>query len=682
MKIKYYFFINLILLFGTSFSDEIKFEADKTFFDTKKEVLQLQGNVSLTYKNLLFEADKVKYDKKNNVFSSKKLSFSSLDKYLYGTTKELIVADEAISLKQVEFSTCPCADKIWWVESEEILFNKKDDFLSAKRSKLVVQGTTLAYINKANFPTSNDRKSGILLPEVSLNEKSGLDVKLPIYINLKENLDLTVEPRVMTKRGYGVTNKLRYLGKNYKGFFNFSTLYDDEATYKILESNDLRWSYNLSHSQKINPQTFLNLNSSSSGDPFYLSDLGSFTSGLSRTYVLPQKADLNYFGRNIFVRADINSFKLTNPLSSNQFQRFPGLEVDYFFNNANLNFDLNSDLALFRKGGSFRNGDRQTLTRVLLNPEISYTYLEKNYLLETIFSINYQYKSTDGVKDNDVLSTLEINQSLKFFKWSENKKFFIKPFVNFSISDQKDIVNKNLVFSGLRINSFKESQRFGDLFISNEKDMKIGFNLRLKEENKNNLNLNINKLYSFETKSILFENNRIILPEPLSINLDYQFKKNIFFKTFISVDENEDFSSYSNSINFRENRYNISLDHHLIKNISIFRLKSNIQEKKKINSLEFSAKFNLSTKWSAGVKLINDLEQDKSVNSVISVDYENDGLIVGFTYINSQELDWVSILENSSFRDYHNDRFRFYFELKGLGSLGRPKENYLKRRSL
>ena len=192
MKIKYYFFINLILLFGASFSDEIKFEADKTFFDTKKEVLELQGNVSLTYKNLLFEADKVKYDKKNNVFSSKKLSFSSLDNYLYGTTKELIVSDEAISLHQVEFSTCPCADKIWWIESEEISFNQEVNFLTAKKSKLIVQGTTLAYINKANFPTSTDRKSGILLPEVSLNERSGLDVKIPFYINLKENLYLTV----------------------------------------------------------------------------------------------------------------------------------------------------------------------------------------------------------------------------------------------------------------------------------------------------------------------------------------------------------------------------------------------------------------------------------------------------------------------------------------------------------
>ena len=171
--------------------------------------------------------------------------------------------------------------------------------------------------------------------------------------------------------------------------------------------------------------------------------------------------------------------------------------------------------------------------------------------------------------------------------------------MNFTISDQKDIVNKNLVFSGLRINSRSESLSFGDLFLSDEKDMKIGFNLRLKNEKENNLNFNINKLYSFETKSILFENSRLILPEPLSLSLDYQFKKNILFKTFISIDKNEDFSSYSNSINFREDKYNISLNHHLIKNISIFSLKSSNQEKKKINSLEFSAKFNLSIKWSA-----------------------------------------------------------------------------------
>ena len=86
-----------------------------------------------------------------------------------------------------------------------------------------------------------------MLPEVSINERSGLDVKIPVYLNLKTNLDLVVEPRVMTQRGIGLNNELRYLGKSYEGFFNFSALNDSKSSYKNLESDSLRWSYNLNH---------------------------------------------------------------------------------------------------------------------------------------------------------------------------------------------------------------------------------------------------------------------------------------------------------------------------------------------------------------------------------------------------------------------------------------------------
>ena len=37
---------------------------------------------------------------------------------------------------------------------------------------------------------------------------------------------------------------------------------------------------------------------------------------------------------------------------------------------------------------------------------------------------------------------------------------------------------------------------------------------------------------------------------------------------------------------------------------------------------------------------------------------------------------------NYHFRMSAEDRIRLFFELKGLGSIGRPKENYLRRRSL
>ena len=103
------------------------------------------------------------------------------------------------------------------------------------------------------------------------------------------------------------------------------------------------------HTSKKLKIIFFNLETSSTGDPFYLSDLGSFMSGLSRTFVLPQKTDLTFFDKNLFVKADINSFKLTNPLGVNQFQRMPGIEVRYFINRKKFNFHLESDLANFRK---------------------------------------------------------------------------------------------------------------------------------------------------------------------------------------------------------------------------------------------------------------------------------------------------------------------------------------------
>ncbi len=43
---------------------------------------------------------------------------------------------------------------------------------------------------------------------------------------------------------------LRYLGKNYEGFFNSSFLFDDESSFKTLETDETRWSYNFFHTNK------------------------------------------------------------------------------------------------------------------------------------------------------------------------------------------------------------------------------------------------------------------------------------------------------------------------------------------------------------------------------------------------------------------------------------------------
>ncbi len=668
--------------FGSLYASNIEFKADKTSFDTKNEFLLLEGNVSLKIENLQFKADQVSLDNKNKVFSSEKISFSSLDDFLYGQTKFVNISKDQTIMKDVEFSSCPCEDKIWWVESEELEFQNSNNLLSAKKSKLIVQGKTLAYLNKANFPISAKRKTGILLPEISINERSGLDLKIPVYLNLKENLDLTVEPRLMTQRGYGITNQLRYLGKNYEGFFNSSILFDSESSFKTLVRDEARWSYNLSHQQKIEDYVFFNLETSSTGDPFYLSDLGSFMSGLSRTFVLPQRAELTFFDKNLSIKADINSFKLTNPLGVNQFQRMPGIEIKYFMNRKNFSFHLESDLANFRKGGSFRNQEKQKAQRLILKPKFSYAFFKNNYLLETSFLVSYVHLDTNADETSSFLPTLKLNQSLKFYKQNKSERLMFEPFLNISISDQKKVLNELLVDSGIRMTSLNEDANFGDLFLSYQRDLNIGAKLFKANSRKKNLSLKVEKLFSAGKKSIFYDEIRLDLPEPFSIRFNYKSPLGVIFNSDISIDNNENFSSYKNTLKIDSKKYELSFSHYLAENIQIFNLKANNLKMKKINSFDFTAKFKLSKNWAGGFKFINDLEHKKNINSVISLDYENDGMTVGLAYLKSIELDWFSILENSTFRDYHKDRFRLFFELKGLGSIGRPKEDYLKRRSL
>ena len=669
------------LFHGSSFAVDIEFESDNTSFDSKKEILLLEGNVSLKYENLIFKADKVEFDKKNDSFTSKKLTFSSLDNYLYGSVDNVEILSENLILKNVEFSSCPCPNKIWWIESKELNLENGDEFISAKDSKLVVQGRTLAYINRANFPTSYKRKTGILLPEVSINERSGLDLKIPVYINLRENLDLVIEPRVMTQRGLGLNNELRYLGKNYKGYFNFSTLDDSKSSYKNLESNSFRWSYNLNHIQNISTSTFFDLKSSSAGDPFYLSDLGSIVSGLSRTYVLPNKFNISHYGKNYTLKADINSFKLLNPLGINQYQRLPGLNYKLFLNKRYLNFSLESDFALYRKGGSYRNNDKQKFTRLFLKPEFSHAYFKNNYFLEASFSVDYLYNEIDGSKIREYLPTLKIRNLFNFYEKKDDSNLVIQPFINLKVSEQKKIINKIIIDSGLKMSSLNENIKFGGLFVSNQNDLNIGAKFAFKKD-KSSINLKIQKLFSLANKKIFIENNELSLPEPISININYRSNSKINLNSYFSFDEEDNYSLYKNTFSYKKSDFYFSISHRLIKNFKIFNLDVSAQENKKINSLEVTSKFNFSKNWSGGIKITNDLEQEKNINSVISIEYENEGMILGFTYVNSLQLDWESILENSTFNDYYSDRFRLFFELKGLGSLGRPKEDYLKRRSL
>ena len=135
---------------------------------------------------------------------------------------------------------------------------------------------------------------------------------------------------------------------------------------------------------------------------------------------MPQKVNLDFFIKNLKIKTDLNSFKLTNPLAKNQFQRMPGLQLNYFVNKDNLNFHFDMDFAYFNKGGAFRNDDKQNLLRISLKPEISHAFTKNNYLLKAKLSFNFSHEDFNNQSSSKFLPILDLEQSLKFFKKTES----------------------------------------------------------------------------------------------------------------------------------------------------------------------------------------------------------------------------------------------------------------------
>src|SRR4029079_11997872 len=91
----------------------------------------------------------------------------------------------------------------------------------------------------------NQRKSGFLAPAYSHNTRRGIEFRVPYYLNLAPERDLTITPVEMSKRGLQVKTDFRYMGPEYWGQMRLDTLSHDKVT------GTSRNGFTLQHTQHI-----------------------------------------------------------------------------------------------------------------------------------------------------------------------------------------------------------------------------------------------------------------------------------------------------------------------------------------------------------------------------------------------------------------------------------------------
>lgn len=355
--------------------------ADRTAYDGASGVLTSSGNI--TYQTGEYTITSQKTVISN--LQSKRTSIEEARVQLNGSVARAEAAgmeidnqNEAATIERLSFSTCPLSDEVWYITAEDVDMVKGDAYGSARHATVWIKDVPVFYLPYVTFPISNQRKSGLLYPEISISSGSGFDYAQPIYLNLAPNYDDTFTPRYMSRRGIAFSNEFRYMP--IKGSYGEITLdyipYDnnwDLARHGDHERWMIDWKH---HSEFMNRDlTFdVDFERVRPGDYDFLSDIGSSGSTNITDDHLMQSLRAAYNRPNYDIGLEIRTYENLVPYEASiirPFSMLPQLKGSYYDTWGAAMLAVSGEVTEFVNPNETGYSSFQA-TRLHLEPELSY----------------------------------------------------------------------------------------------------------------------------------------------------------------------------------------------------------------------------------------------------------------------------------------------------------------------
>ncbi|MBW2313279.1 MAG: LPS-assembly protein LptD [Deltaproteobacteria bacterium] len=154
--------------------------------------------------------------------------------------------EETYTFQKGRFTTCECpdgGDPSWELVAEETNLTV-DGYAVAKNAKFEMFGLPILWSPWAAYPLKRERSSGLLFPQFNSTNRSGLDVGVPFYWAARHDLNITLTPQYLQKRGFkGAANAEWVRPSGTSGEFFFTIISDDEITGDDPQQpiDELRW---------------------------------------------------------------------------------------------------------------------------------------------------------------------------------------------------------------------------------------------------------------------------------------------------------------------------------------------------------------------------------------------------------------------------------------------------------
>src|SRR5277367_4513321 len=324
--------------------DERSIAGDSVTYDYNGDLLNVKGSVDFIDPRLRVQSVTGRYDPTAGVDFSQ-ANFQLMDRNGRGVAKELAVSpDGKVTLNQVLYTSCPVGKDDWMLQASDINLDTKLQVGVAHHVTMRFMDVPIFYTPYISFPLGDERKSGVLFPNLGHSGNSGFELAVPYYFNLAPNYDLTLTPGILTSRGVQLTEDFRYLTSNSHGQLDSTFLPNDK------QEHENRYYIHYTDITDILPGLRLDANATDVSDPNYFQSFAVGTEQTSVTF-LERRIDLLYYDDAWRIRAQLQNFQTIDTSLddySRPYTRVPRIEANGLYPLFNhFEFALDSEAVYF-----------------------------------------------------------------------------------------------------------------------------------------------------------------------------------------------------------------------------------------------------------------------------------------------------------------------------------------------
>lgn len=605
-----------------------KMTAENALYNQNTGELSVEGSLEFIGQGIALESNNAFIDIDDDLFSAGESDYQ-LDingRRASGSALAMEgLPNGDFTLEQATYSTCPPGDRSWFVQAESLKLYPSEGVGTAEDLSLVFKGVTLLALPKFSFPISNKRKTGFLSPILARNENTGIELHIPWYWNIRPEADATFTPRFMSRRGVQLQSELRYLNK--QGDWTL----DHEYLRDRAKNNESRYFTQLRHNGRFNPELTSEIVARRISDKDYLDDLGDSLQLASITH-LEQRADLVFERERVNGLVRLQGFQTVDETivaDDRPHSRLPQVKIDATSGPLPLGMraELENEFVYFDRN------DAVTGVRLDTQPRLTLPIVRDAWFVRPSASHRFTYyllNNTDESIDRNNsrnLTSLSVDSGLFFDRLLDDRGSIqtLEPrlfYLRVPFTDQSDIpVFDSSAFDFNISQLFRDNRFSGADRVADADQLSAALTTRFIDgtDGRELFRASIGQIRFFEDRRVTLEEDDVIETRDTSDFVGEVFAtlpESWVAKGSIQWNPDDTRTARSSlSLGYRPGPDHIANVTHRVVNID--------DDEERTEQIDLSALWRFSESWRVAGRWNYSLDADRSIESLLGIEYES-----------------------------------------------------------